>query len=289
MKKQLLFAFLAVLVSLRIHAESSVWKAEKEGSTLYLGGTFHLLRASDHPLPPEFNTAYNASDLLIFETDMVAMNSMETQQKLMAAAMYTDGTTLADHLRPETFKLISDHCAARQIPMVSIQMMKPSMAAVTLTMMETMQLGFTPQGVDATLYQKALAEKKPVKGLETVDEQINFLLSMGGDDPDAFVAHSLKELEKIKQDFPFMLNAWKIGDTSGLEHFAITPIQQDFPQVYKQLIVARNNAWLKKIKEYQTTPQVEYLLVGTAHLIGPDGILKALQTNGWKIIKLNTP
>jgi uncharacterized protein YbaP (TraB family) len=284
-KKQLLIPALIVLASLHTQADTCVWKAEKEGSTLYLGGTFHLLRPADFPLPPEFDAAYTASDLLVFETDMAAMQSVSTQLKIMQAAMYTDGTTLADHLKPETFKLISDQCEAKGLPVAFIKNYKPSIAMVTLMMLDLSELGVTEQGVDTSLHKRAVADNKPVLGLESVDEQIEMLLSMGAEDPDEFIAYSLKDLKTAKKEFPFMINAWKIGDTSGLEHFAIEPLKE-LPELYKSLIVDRNNVWLKKIPEWQQSPQVEFVLVGAAHLVGPDGILKALEKDGWNVEQL---
>ena len=65
-------------------AESSVWKAQKGTSVLYLGGTCHILREADYPLPPEFDRAYKAADILVFETDLGKFQEPETQQKMLA-------------------------------------------------------------------------------------------------------------------------------------------------------------------------------------------------------------
>ena len=37
---------------------SSVWKISRNGSTLYLAGTIHILRESDFPLPKEYEGAF---------------------------------------------------------------------------------------------------------------------------------------------------------------------------------------------------------------------------------------
>jgi hypothetical protein len=52
MKKILLGMALVLLICTPSWAESSVWKIQKDNSVMYLGGTFHLLRPSDFPLPP---------------------------------------------------------------------------------------------------------------------------------------------------------------------------------------------------------------------------------------------
>lgn len=288
MKKQLLTAALSALFALNATANSSVWKAEKDGATLYLGGTIHLLRPSDFPLPPEFDAAYAQSDVLVFETDMAAMKSMETQQRLLNAARYSDGTTLKDHLSPESYQQLSDLCAAQNIPVVFLQQFKPAMAVLTISMTELMELGVTPEGVDTVFHQKALDDRKQLEYLETIDEQIDIILNMGMDDPDAFVSYSLQDLKVMKRDFLLMLNAWELGDMSELEHFIIEGLQGT-PELYSDMIVTRNQAWIRRIPAWQKTPETELILVGAGHLIGPDGLLTFLENSGWTVTQLNVP
>ena len=70
---RILIATLAGLIigSIAI-ADSSVWKVQSDDSVLYIGGTCHVLRESDFPLPEEFQKAYEASATLVFETDIKA-------------------------------------------------------------------------------------------------------------------------------------------------------------------------------------------------------------------------
>lgn len=288
MKKLIFPLVLLSLITLQVHATSSVWKAEKDGSAIYLGGTIHLLRASDFPLPPEFDTAYAAADTLVFEADITAMQKMETQQKLMMAARYSDGTTLEDHLSPETFQELASLYETNGIPTIFLKQLKPAMAVLMITMNELMEIGITTEGVDSRFHKKALTDGKQLVYLETVDQQIELLLSMGMDDPDAFVSYSLQDLTTMTHDFMLMINAWKIGDSLGLEHFTLESLQA-MPTLYDEMIVSRNRAWIEKIPTWQQTPETELVLVGAAHLVGPDGILSFLENNGWDVTQLNVP
>jgi uncharacterized protein YbaP (TraB family) len=66
MKKLLLSLLLILITCTQSFAESSVWKIRKGDSAIYLGGTFHILRQADFPLPDEFEKAYAASDMVVF-------------------------------------------------------------------------------------------------------------------------------------------------------------------------------------------------------------------------------
>ena len=64
-------------------AQSSVWKLEGKGNTVFIGGTMHLLSAEDCPLPPEFDRAYARSEVLVIEADIKKMEEPAMMQKVM--------------------------------------------------------------------------------------------------------------------------------------------------------------------------------------------------------------
>ena len=77
-----------------VWAESSVWVARSSKATVYLAGSFHMLRASDYPLPAEFFRAYDDSRKIIFEVPPGEAESPEYMGKFLSLAIYNDGTTL---------------------------------------------------------------------------------------------------------------------------------------------------------------------------------------------------
>ena len=85
-------------------AESSVWKVQKDDAVMYLGGTVHLLRESDFPLPEEFNKAYEASETVVLETDVEEVNDPSFQRKLLMKARYAGESSLKEDLSLEKSK-----------------------------------------------------------------------------------------------------------------------------------------------------------------------------------------
>ena len=63
----------------------------------------------------------------------------------------------------------------------------------------------------------------------------------------------------------------------------MTPLKKEFPDVYNQLIVKRNNAWVPKIEVFFKTKEVELILVGALHLVGDEGIIALLASRGYDI------
>jgi len=81
-----------------VGAESSVWMARSSKATVYLAGSFHMLRASDYPLPAEYFRAYNDSRKIIFEVPPGETESPEYMGKFLSLAIYNDGTTLKENI-----------------------------------------------------------------------------------------------------------------------------------------------------------------------------------------------
>lgn len=286
MKRFILSIVLVIFASTWASAESSVWKAQKGKSVIYLGGTCHVLRESDYPLPPEFEKAYQASEVVVFETDMGRLRDPETQQKMLMKAMYADGSTIDRHLSARTFGELSAYCEANGIPLQLFSRFKPSMLMVTLAIMELSKLGISQQGVDLFFHEQAVRDGKTVEGLETVDEQINYVVSMADGREDEFVAYSLKEMKNIREQFESLADAWRTGDMEKLDQIMIADLQARWPKLYKKLISDRNRNWLPRIDAYQKTPGTEFVLVGVGHLVGPDGIVEALRKRGYRVDKL---
>jgi len=250
MKRVILSIALVVFVGTWASAESSVWKAQKDKSVIYLGGTCHTLREADYPLPSEFDKAYRASEILVCETDIGKLEDPSTQQKLMAKAVYADGSTIDKHLSAQAYGELSGYCKSNNIPIAGLQQFKPSMILVVLTSMELMKLGVTQQGVDLFFYKLAAKDKKTIEGLEKVEEQINFLVSMGDGNEDEFVTQSISDMKNTKQQFEILVNAWKKGDAEKLSELMVSEVKTKAPKLYKQLITDRNRKWLSSIDAY---------------------------------------
>jgi hypothetical protein len=285
--KSIIVSFVLVAVfSTWATAETSVWKAQKGNSVIYLGGTCHVLRESDYPLPPEFDKAYQSSEIVVFETDLGKLQEPSTQQRLLAKSMYSDGSTIDKHLSAQAYATLSAYCEASGIPLQALLQFKPSMLMITLTIMELMKSGVSQQGVDQFFHDLAKKDGKVVAGLETVDQQIDFVASMADGNEDEFVTYAIKDMKTLKQQYGILVEAWRTGDTVKLQEIMVSELKSRWPELYNKLITDRNRNWLPKIEAYRQTPQREFVLVGAGHLVGPDGILAALQKKGYTIDKL---
>ncbi len=275
--------FCVLAYSLPAAAETSLWRVAHQDRELFLAGAIHILRPTDHPLPEAFSRAYERADRLVFETDFQRLNSPEVQLQIMQLGLYPDGSTLKDALSPAVYRQLEAYAAEQGAPLALLTPMRPPLAFLTLLTLQLQQLGMDANGVDMHFFQRAQADRKPVEGLESVEQQLDFLFSMGGDDPDAFMRHALEELRDTENLFERMTAAWKNGDTAVLSQEFVTALKTDYPAIYQQLLARRNAAWMAPVQAHIESPGTELVVVGVAHLVGEDGLVRRLREAGYQV------
>ncbi len=278
---------LLLVIALPARADAPVWQASKGDNTVFLGGTIHLLRAQDYPLPEAFETAYQASDRLFFEIDQNQMTDMSVQARMMQQLTYQDDRTLQSVLDDETYAALTAYAENAGLPMAMMQKFKPGMLLTTLSLIEFQSRGFTPQGVDAYYNSRAMGDGKDRGELETIDQQIAMLASMGEGYESEFVTYSLRDLETVGDAIEDMLAAWRAGDQASLEAQFIAPMLAEAPELYDSMLVERNNNWMSQIEAMFDEPGTEFVLVGAAHLVGEHGVLAMLSERGYEIDRVS--
>lgn len=276
------------LLSLSVvaNADSPVWKITKGGQTVYVGGTVHVLGEADFPLPEEFEQAYKQSAILVFEMDMAKTKSPEFQQVMLQHMTYQDGRTYADVLKPDTVTKLNTYMQQQGLPVSQLQVFKPSMLSVTLTLVELQRLGIGGKGVDEHYRNQGTSDKKSFLFLETPEQQIAYLAQMGEGYEDEFVNYTLNDLPNLGPMMAKLKAAWRVGDNKTLYDVTAKDQAENFPQFYQQLITERNTNWIPQIENYFKTNDVEFVLVGAMHLVGEEGVLKLLENKGYKIKQL---
>ena len=274
---------LCLMIPFHTFAETSLWKVSKGDSELFIGGTIHVLSASDYPLPMEFEQAYKQSHTIVFETDLAAMALPETQQELLQRVMYKEGRTLKDDLSAETYKALVDYAASVGLMIESLNQFKPPMVMITLLMNELHRLGMADTGVDNFFNQKAIADGKSIGELESVQVQLDVIENMGKGHEDEMILSTIAEMKELPLIMDEMKQAWRKGDMKTLEKIGVSEMKTDFPDLYRLLLVERNNAWIPKIEVMLATPEIELVLVGALHLVADEGVITRLRSLGYEV------
>ncbi|MGM0632021.1 MAG: TraB/GumN family protein [Pseudomonadota bacterium] len=277
---------IAVLIILPVQAQerTSVFEVTgPEGGVLYLAGTIHLLRQSDYPLPPQYEQAYAEADVLYFETDINALNDTSLQATMMRQLTYQDGRTIRDVLNDEAYGALTDYVSQAGMPMAMLQNFKPGLLYSTLSVVEFQKLGFTPQGVDVYYNTRAMGDGKETAELESIQDQIDMLESMGEGNESEFILYALQDFEESGDQVELMVRQWRSGDMQQLQELFVEDMKASAPESYQSMLVDRNRNWLPTIEQAIRDEDTAMVLVGVAHLPGEEGLLRQLEERGYQV------
>lgn len=275
---------LCLLASASAHAQTSLYEVSKGDQKVYLGGTIHLLRSSDYPLPAEYDHAYQHADVLVLETNLDNAATPEFGQKMAKVFMYSGGKTLVEDLQPALWQELKAFSAARQYPIAQMSAFKAMFVSLSLSVVEMQRLGFgVAEGVDMVFLQKAKADKKPVLELESGDEVLKQLALLSDMDANSVIKSTLRDLHKMDAVLEKAVGYWRRGELEKLDREMSADMRREAPEVYQHLLVARNQAWLPKIEQFFATADVELVLVGSLHLSSKDGLLAQLEERGYQV------
>jgi uncharacterized protein YbaP (TraB family) len=281
-------AAIAVAATPSAHAQSRnfLWKASRGQSVVYLVGSVHLLSRDYYPLSPALETAFKDTDLLVEELHLGQMAQVESQMTILMRGMLPSGQTLDKVVSPATFALVSARVKALGLPIEPLMRFKPWALALTLLGLEWQAAGFDAAlGLDRHFYDQAVAAGKEVQGLETVEFQISRFDELPMEEQDRMLASTLRELETEKAAVTTLANAWKAGDAPTVERIVLQELRKE-PKMYDRLLVERNKDWLPKIEALFARKGRAFVVVGAAHLVGPDGLLAMLKAKGYAIEQL---
>ncbi|MDR0290250.1 MAG: TraB/GumN family protein [Treponema sp.] len=279
--------FSCASTSAAVQSGSSVWKVSRGGNTIFLGGSVHILRNKDFPLPREFDLAFSQSTMLVLEADIEQMENEELAQYLVSQMVLPGGRTLQSILEPAVYALLKAECAKYGFSIEAVSNFKPSMVLTMLSMLQVQKTGFVQQGVDAHFLEKAHRAEMPVNFLETVETQIDMLLAMGEGYENDFVRYSLSDMSDNDDENVLiaLVTEWRTGGMA-ISEASLIELKETWPAIYQTLVADRNAAWIPQIEEYLDSGQRPFIVVGLFHMHGPDGLLTQLENSGCTVEQL---
>jgi len=284
---RLVITLLIFTVSLNAFADPALWKIQGKENSVYLFGSIHVANKSMYPLGDNVEAAFKQSDVLVVEVDEAQINQVKLQEIMMSRGFYSGTETIKDHVNIDTLESLQRLLADIGIPYVTVARMKPGIIAMTLTVALMVKMGYSPElGIDRYFMQRARGNKK-IQQLETMEEQMNLLLSFSDDD--LMLKQTLVSLEKLPQMISELIDSWKSGDEKTLEKLMLTDQVNEyleFKNVLKRLIDDRNLTMTTKIQDFLNDNKDYFVVVGAGHLVGEKGIVSLLKQNGVSVQRL---
>lgn len=273
-----------------------LWKVSDANNSVYLLGSFHLLRPNDYPLSQDVDAAFTDAESLIFEISPQEMESPALGMQMTQAALRSDGTTLDSELSAAQVRKLhawldanADAMPGAEMAPQMLQAFEPWFVALTIDITEMTRAGLDPKlGLDQHFAAAARKAGKPAQGFETGAQQIAFLDSMSRKEQLQFLEQTLDEAAQGGQEIEKLHRAWRAGDAVGLWTGMASDMRREYPELYRHINVERNDAWLSKIRQRLDTPGTDdtLVVVGALHLLSSDGLVEKLRAKGYQVERI---
>ena len=294
MKIRMLFLALVVLLSgcanhqqktdVLKPAQSMLWSMEKDGVKIFLLGSIHAANEDMYPLPTALYTAYDESDTIGVEIDILNIDQAGLQKLVMDKGIYKDGNTIDAHISPETLAKTKEVLLELGLPFGVLNTYKPWMIGIAISQVKVSKSGMDPSlGIDLHFLQKATGDKKKIVELEGSEFQIELFAGLSDKEQEDFLLSTLISDDTAEDVLKRLRHAWKTGDLELLENIVKESVK-DSPELkdfYDKLIGKRNINMKNTMIEYASEGGRFFFIVGAAHLIGEDGIIALMEKEGF--------
>lgn len=244
----------------------------------YLLGTIHALDPRLLALPPQVEEAFSRSSSVWTEVPL----DRDSVAHRRGRAELPAGETIAEVLPPDLLRGVERAWARRGLSKVPERdaRLQPWALAYLLP-----RLGSPPEllDLDTTLWTRAAAAGKRVRGLETVEEQVEALEAIDGEEllrqRLALDEASAREGRSMHEP---LIASYLAGNLDALE---AQDRGRTAPRGYRQkVVVERSQRMAARIDEAleaeDEQQRAQLFAVGVGHLPGPSGILVLLSREG---------
>lgn len=260
----------------------AMWQVSDEDTTITLFGTFHLLPQGQEWRTPAMESALAGADELVMELGDTG------DMSAMAGAMMTMGVSpnlppIAERVPEEKRAELRRMIAESGMPEVVFDRLETWAAALSLAGVMFKRLGLSAEaGVETGLTAKVKASGKPIRGLETVEQQFGFFDTLPEEAQRAFLVGFLDDSSDMRAQFAAMLKAWSTGDVEGIAATFNDEMNMS-PQLRDRLLKERNARWAEWLERRMASPGRSFVAVGAGHLAGRDSVQSMLKARGLKV------
>lgn len=264
----------------------AMWKVTKGDKEMYLFGSIHATQDGAENLPDYVQKAFDECDYLAMELDTDnIMNDFQQSLQLMQKLMYTDGTSIKDHISEETYNAAVKYLTEKGLYVSYYDSFKPMM---WISLLENAM--YNDAGIDITksmesiMTEKANNTNKEILEVESIDIQLGVFDNISDKLADIIILSYTQSdsSEKAKSNNE-LYEKWKHGevivDTDDEE--IPDEYKEDYEKYYKAMLTDRNKGMADKAEEYMNDGKKVFFMVGAAHMYGDDGIVQLLKDRGY--------
>ncbi|MDH4439583.1 MAG: TraB/GumN family protein [Rhizobium sp.] len=275
------------------------WKIEKPGlAPSWLLGTMHVTDPRVLTMPSGARDAAAAADVVVIESDEILDEQKAGATLLMhpELTMFTDGTSIKDHLGAEDLKALETGLKERGLALAAVSRMKPWILAsfVALPACEMSRKAGGASFLDKQIAEDAVKAGKPIAGLETMVEQLQAMADLPVDFHFQALIETIALGDKMEDVIETMTELYlsgEIGMTMPMLK-AVAPTPEDGDEsayaAFENRIVRDRNLLMAKGSSPHLEKGNAFIAVGALHLPGEEGLVELFRKQGFTVTRVGS-
>lgn len=243
-------------------------------------GTIHALPDGSEWRTPQIDRVIDRADLLIVE--IAALNDSAATARTFADLATTQGLPPLDQRVPADLAApLAELMERGDLAPGRFTTTETWAAAIALAQIDAK--GDPANGVDRALIADFTG--RPLRELEGVAAQLAIFDRLPEAAQRAMLAAVVRGSEEARRDPARLQRAWLAGDAATIEASTNEGFLAE-PALREALLTGRNRRWAAAIAPMLQRSPRPLIAVGTAHLVGPDGLAAMLEAQGYRVRRL---
>lgn len=278
------FIILANLLNAQqIKEKALLWEISGNGieSPSYLFGTIHLACEGDVLMTDEIRTAFDETNDLMLEIDM---SDPKVLMEMMSIVNSNDGIALSEKLGEglsnKVDKLLQEKKSSNLAMYENINLQSFVMQ-MSLMGMNCQTAG----GYDLLFLQEAMQNFKSIKGLESIQTQIDLFMNQTEEESIEAIDYMVNNFSELEKQTSYIVELYKSKDIQGLydeTKRSYDEAEYSMGGSFEDLLDNRNVNWIPVIED-QIKETSTFIAFGAAHLAGDKGVINLLREKGYTL------
>lgn len=258
-----------------------LWEVKHENATVYLFGSVHMADKDIYPFHEDVELAYELSDALVVEADITNTSAIESSAGLI---LLEAGDKIQNHLTEEGSEKLEKIVNELGVDINIYEKIKVWAAGSTLLSLQLMRGGYMgADGVDMHFLERAHKTEKEVLELESIQFQLELFDSFTDLEQEVMFISNLGTVEETVADFKLLYDHYLDEDETKMTEYLFSDSDDEMTNLEDAILRDRNIGMADKIDGFLQTDKTYFVVVGLAHYLGENSVIKFLEEKGYEI------
>lgn len=286
-----------------------MWVTKSGDNTVYLLGSIHMASYDIYPFSQTMLKAFESSDALAVELNML---DTKGAVKIAQLGVYTDGTTLKDHVSEETYKQTIDMASKFGYSEAQISMLKPWYIYTLFSAYTNTDSGSSEEvgtaaalGIDMKFTIDATITGKQILEVEGYEYQGKVLDSFSDELEEYLLLSTIYSMNTVLNGtntagndlLDMMLEYWHDGDVEAflktynsdnedIDELQISDVEKRLLKEYQYKLMTQRDQgmadYIDKLLKSEGS-NTYFVVVGSAHYVSDYSVLDILKEKGYTL------